>query len=137
MTDAQLSGDWRTLTVSVPLAIRRRGGRKLVVSPAGEPGWAPRRPDVDSTLIKALARAFRWRKLLEDGVYATIEELAAAERINSSYVSRVLRLTLLAPDIVQAILDGRQVPALAMARLTRPFPVLWEEQVCLVASGVP
>ncbi len=85
----------------------------------------------------ALARAFRWRRLLEDGVYATIEELAAAERINSSYVSRVLRLTLLAPDIVQAILDGRQVPALAMARLTRPFPVLWEEQVCLVASGVP
>ncbi|WP_372625033.1 hypothetical protein [Falsiroseomonas sp.] len=60
------------------------------------------------TLIKAVARAFRWRRILESGRFSTINELAAAEKINSSDVSRVLRLTLLAPDIVEAILDGRQ-----------------------------
>src|SRR5690349_10798802 len=95
-----------TLTVRVPLTIRRRGGRKLVVAPEGSAITVPAR--VDSTLVKALARAFRWRRMLETGRFATIRELAAAERINVSYVSRVLRLTLLAPDLVEAILDGRQ-----------------------------
>ncbi len=128
MTDAELSPDRRTVTISVPLAIRRRGGRRQVVVPAGAPAWAPRRPQIDSTLVKALARAFRWRRLLEDGVYASCEELAAAEKINGSYVSRVLRLTLLAPDMVEAILDGRQPAELTTARLFRPFPVEWEEQ---------
>jgi hypothetical protein len=79
-------------------------------------------------LVKALARAFRWRRLLEDGAYASCEELAAAERINASYVSRVLRLTLLAPEIVEAVLDGRQALKLTTAQLFRPFPVEWEEQ---------
>ena len=80
-------------------------------------------------MIKALARAFRWRKLLETGVYGTIEELAAAEKINSSYVSRVLRLTLLAPDIVETILEGRQPVEMTLAALMRPLPRLWQEQV--------
>jgi hypothetical protein len=84
MANAELGPDQSTLTVSVPLAMRRRGGRKQVVSPAGAPSWAPRQAQIDSTLVKAIARAFRWRRLLEDGVYVTIEELAAAERINSS-----------------------------------------------------
>ena len=57
-------------------------------------------------MFKALARGFRWRKLLETGAYGTIEEIAAAEKINSSYVSRLLRVTLLAPTTVEAILDG-------------------------------
>ena len=91
--------------VRVPFAIRKRGGRKLVLVPGGTDA-GPDRPRVDNAMIKALARAFRWRKLLETGVYGTIEELAAAEKINSSYVSRVLRLTLLAPEIVEAILEG-------------------------------
>ena len=89
---------------------------------------ADARRHVDSTLVKALARAFRWRRLLEDGIYATLEELAAAEKINPSYVSRVLRLTLLAPDIVEAILDGRQPVTLTLARLFKPFPIEWDEQ---------
>ena len=79
-------------------------------------------------MIKALARAFRWRKLLETDVYGTIEELSKAEKINSSYVSRILRLTLLAPDIVEAILDGRQPPELTPAILMEPFPNAWSEQ---------
>ena len=87
-----------------PFAIRKRGGRKLILVPgAGRNGSAPDRPRVDNAMIQAPARAFRWRKLLETGVYGTIEELAAAERINSPFVGRILRLTLLAPEIVEAI----------------------------------
>ena len=86
------------------------------------------RPQVDSALVKALARALRWRRMLETGVHATIGEIAAAERINPSYASRVLRLTLLSPEIVEAILDGRQGTEVTLDRLMRPFPVEWEGQ---------
>src|SRR5262245_53202228 len=95
------------VTVHVPMSFRKRGGRKRIVAPEGQPSWAPLRARVDSTMVKALARAFRWRKLLDTGVYATVDEIEAAEKINASYVSRVLRLTLLAPKIVETILDGR------------------------------
>ena len=115
------------LRVRVPFFMRKRGGRKLVVVPAGTAA-APDRPLVDNAMLKALALAFRWRKLLESGVYGTIEELAAAEKISPSYVSRVLRMTLLAPDIVEAILDGRQPHELTLAVLMRPLPLGWAEQ---------
>lgn len=118
----------KTLTVHVPMTFATRGGRKLVVSPDGVPAWARPRPRVDGTMVKALARAFRWRKLLENGTYATIGEIARAEKINTSYVSRVLRLTLLAPDIVEAILDGRQPAEMKLADLLEPFPAEWERQ---------
>lgn len=98
-----------TVTVCVPMRFRKRVGCKRVVAPDGAPCWALQRAQVDSTMIKALARAFRWRKLLETGAYNTVHEIAAAEGINASYVSRVLRLTLLAPDIVE-VPDGRQGP---------------------------
>ncbi len=83
----------------------------------------------DSALLKALARGFRWRKLLETGEFSTIEEIADAENINPSYVSRVLRMTLLAPEIVEAILAGRQPEGLTMARAMQPFPWQWQRQV--------
>jgi len=112
--------------VRVPLAVRKRGGRKLVLTPGG---MAPRgAAAADTTLVKAVARAFRWRRMLETGRYSTINELAAAEKINSSYVSRLLRLTLLAPDIVEAILDGRQPDGMSLPGLMVPFPVEWGEQ---------
>jgi hypothetical protein len=88
-------------------------------------GWARL---IDNAMIKAIARAFRWREMLENGTHATIVEIAAAERINESYVGRILRLTLLAPDIVESILDGRQLAALTLAVLMKPFPVEWERQ---------
>jgi hypothetical protein len=115
------------LTVRVPLAVRKqRGGRKLVLTPGG---MGPRgAKPADTTLVKALARAFRWRRMLEGGRFGTIDELAAAEKINSSYVSRLLRLTLLAPDIVEAILDGRQPEEMALPALMEPFPVEWARQ---------
>ena len=90
-----------TITIDVPIVFRKRGGRKTVVTPDGSP-WAPR-PRVDNAMVKALARAFRWQRMLDDGVCGTIEELAQRERVGSGYVSRVLRLTLLAPDMVEVI----------------------------------
>ena len=128
MTEARLSDDGATLTVWISIAFRARGGRKLVVSPDGVPAWVGPSSGVDDTLVKALARAFRWRRLLETGVHGTVDEIARAEGINDSYVSRILRLTLLAPDIVEAILDGRQPPQLTLARLMKPFPLQWERQ---------
>jgi hypothetical protein len=80
------------------------------------------------TLVKALARAFRWKRLLESGEFATIAEIAEREGIAPSYMTRVLRLTLLAPDVVDAILDGNQGPEVTLARLLEPFPIEWTEQ---------
>jgi hypothetical protein len=82
----------------------------------------------DITLIKAVARAFRWRRMLETGRFSTINELAAAEKINSSYVSRVLRLTLLAPDIVEAIMDGRQAEGMTLPGLLQACATEWKDQ---------
>ena len=129
MTDARLSDDGRSIAVRVPVAFTKRGGRKLVISPDGAATVASSRPRVDNTMIKALARAFRWRKLLETGVFAMVEELAAAEKMNASYVRRVLRPTLLAPDIVEAILDGRQPAAMTLAVLMGPFAAGWRGQM--------
>ncbi|WP_246503752.1 hypothetical protein [Plastoroseomonas arctica] len=121
------SGFMRTsIGAGLPLAVRKqRDGRKLVPTPGG---MALRSAAADTTLVKALARAFRWRRMIEAGPYGTIDELAAAESINSSYVSRLLRLTMLAPDIVQAILDGRQPKAMTLQALLEPFPIEWDRQ---------
>ncbi len=122
-----MTGAAQMLTVRVPLAVRKqRGGRKLMIAPASN----TKRGSLaaDTTLVKAVARAFRWRRMMEAGRFGTIDELAAAEKINSSYVSRLLRLTLLAPDIVEAILDGRQPEGMTLPGLMEPFPVEWERQ---------
>ena len=113
-----------TVTVHVPFRLVKRGGRKVMVKPEG----APTQQHADNTMIKALARAFRWKKMLESGEFATIAELADREGIAISYLTRVLRLTLLAPDIVEAALDGRQGPEVTLARLLEPFPVEWQAQ---------
>jgi len=117
-----MTGAAQMLTVRVPLAARKsRGGRKLVLMPGG---MVPRGASAaDTTLVKALARAFRWRRMLQIGRFATLNELAAAEKINSSYVLRLLRLTLLSPDIVEAVLDGRQPDGMTLPGLMEPFPV--------------
>ena len=119
----------QTVTVTVPFAIRKRGGRTLVITPDGVTSAPAPRTRVDNTLLKALARGFRWRKLLEKGDFSTIEEIAKAENINPSYISRVLRMTLLAPDIVEAILAGRHPAGLTRAKVLKPFPMEWKRQV--------
>ncbi|MCR9069510.1 MAG: hypothetical protein NXH79_11760 [Rhodobacteraceae bacterium] len=113
-----------TVTLHVPFRVVKRGGRKEMQVPEG--AAQPRR--TDNTLIKALARAFRWKRMLESGEFATIAELAEREGIAPSYMTRVLRLTLLAPDIIEAILDGRHPPELTIARLLEPFGLHWHEQ---------
>ena len=96
--------------------------------------WAPR-PRVDNAMVKALARAFRWRKMLDEGLYATLEELARARGVNATYVSRVLRLTLLAPEIVEAILDGQQPVEMQLDDLGETFPLDWERQCNALVRG--
>ena len=122
----------QTITVKVPLTIRKRGGRKTILAPDGSEAWSPG-PRVDPALVKALARAFRWRRMLEDGSYSTIKELAAAEKINASYLCRVLRLTLLAPQIVEAILDGRQGDEVTLPGLMQGVAVGWGDQRAAIA----
>ena len=117
-----MSDTAQMLTVRIPLCIRKRGGRKTMIAP----NILAMPARVDVTLVKALARAFRWRRLLEDGSYSTIKELAAAEKINASYLCRVRRLTLLAPDVVEAILDGRQPEEVTLPRLMEGVAVEWD-----------
>jgi hypothetical protein len=133
MTEVKLSPDGSTITVFVPMMWRRRGGRKVIVAPLGCDDWAPP-PKIDRALAKALARAHRWRRLLEEGRFGTLAEMADAERISRLYVCRVLRLTLLAPDIVERILDGR--PTVGLPQLMQPFPVEWDQQREQFASTV-
>lgn len=118
----------QTTTVVVPFTIRKRGGRKLILAPDGTPTSPPTRARPDSALLKALARGFRWKRMLQEGDYQTLEEMADAENINPSYVSRLLRMTLLAPEIVEAILVGRQPEGLTMARAMQPFPIEFGDQ---------
>ena len=100
--------DGQTITVRIPMTFKRHGGRKVIIAPDGGDAWAPAKPRPDETLIRALARAHRWKRMLEEGKYRSAGELAEAEGVTRSFVNRLLRLTLLAPDIVETILDGRQ-----------------------------
>ena len=121
-----------TVTVHIPFRLVMRGGRKEMQLPDG----ASCQRKMDNTLIKALARAFRWKRMLESGEFATIAELAEREGIAPSYMTRVLRLTLLAPDIVESILHGRQGPEVTLARLLERFPTEWEDQLMNFKLGV-
>jgi hypothetical protein len=124
----KLSRDGRTMVVSIPISFRRQGGRKRVVTPATAPTWSPAPPRVDNTLVKALARAHRWRNMLESNLFASVRELAKAEKINESYLCRVLRLTLLSPTLTEAILNGSQPDGLDLAQLLKFIPIEWHEQ---------
>jgi hypothetical protein len=126
--DANTRLDGTTLVVQIPMRFQRRGGRKRIVAPDGSEIVSASKPQPDGTLVKALARAWRWQKLLADGTYTSVTEIAEAERINKSYISRILRLTMLAPDIVETILAGATDQARVMERLERLLPVSWEEQ---------
>jgi hypothetical protein len=114
-----------TMTLHVPFRIVKRGGHKEMHLPEGVTNPAR----TDNTLVKALARGFRWKRMLESGEFATIAELAQREGITLSYLTRVLRLTLLAPDIVEGILDGTQGPEVTLVRLHESLPADWDAQV--------
>jgi hypothetical protein len=122
-----ISQDGRTATVSIPVTFRQRGGRKQILAPPGAAPWSPA-PRVDTALIKAIVRAHRWRQMLESGDYASSAELAKAEKINDSYLSRILRLTLIAPDIIEAIVSGCPPGTLQLDDLFGPLPADWSQQ---------
>jgi hypothetical protein len=125
------------LSVNIPMRLKRHGGRKLIVTPDGKAVTPPSAPKQDDTLIKALVRAWKWQKLLDDGKFASIEALAVKENVNPSYVSRLLRLNFLAPDIKLAILQGSQPKTLNLKALMEPFPDEWEEQWRLIKKETP
>jgi hypothetical protein len=117
-----------SITVCVPLTVRHRPGRKTVVTLDRGLGDVAIRTRADPAIVKALARAFRWKRMLEDGRFASVTEIATAEKIDRGYVGSILRLTLLAPDIIEAILDGRQPADLALPALLKPFAADWAQQ---------
>ncbi len=124
--------DGTTIIVTIPMTWKRRGCRKVIIAPDGGDAWAPAKPRPDETLIRALARAHRWKRMLEEGTYRSAGEIAEAEGITRSFVNRLLRLTLLAPDIQGAILDGRQPKGMQVEELTRAMPLAWEEQRAVI-----
>jgi hypothetical protein len=124
----KLSPDGRTMMVSIPISLRRQGGRRKVVTPPHAPAWAPPPARVDNTIVKALVRAHRWRSMLEANLFASVRELAKAEKINESYLCRVLRLSLLSPALTEAILNGQQPEGLDLKRLLKSLPAEWDKQ---------
>ena len=132
-----VSRDGKNVTVRVPLTFRHQGGRKLIVVPGGA---EPTRPSPNAyerdAMVKALARAFRWRRLLESGDFASISELAKAQEVNFSYMCRVLRLTLLSPKIVESILDGRASSELPLSVLLQPNSLAWDEQELKISASL-
>lgn len=121
-----------SVTVIVPLTIRRRGGRKQIISPDGAPVRAGEAEGAagtrgDPALVKALARAFRWRRMLEEGRHSSIRELAAAEGVDRAYIGRVLNLTLLSPEVVEEILDGRG-PTVPTSQIFDAIAADWQKR---------
>ena len=116
------------LTTEIAMKFRIRGGKTVMVLPDGSRAIERKQAVVDSTMVKIIARGHRWHRLLTEGSYATIEDLAAAEKISPSYVSRVTRLAFLAPRIIDAILEGTQPAHVTMKTLLEPFPADWTMQ---------
>ena len=114
--------------MSVPMTFKKNSGRKRIILPGGAGKTNPSDPVLQKPLLLALARAHRWRRLLEEGRFSTITQLALALDVDSSYVGRILRLTLLAPEIIESILDGREPAGLSLARLTKTLPLDWSSQ---------
>jgi hypothetical protein len=127
--------DASTLIVRIPMRFQHRGGRKRIVAPDGNEVTPSSKPQPDGALVKALTRAWRWQRMLDEGVCTTVRDIAEAERINRSYVSRVLRLTLVAPDIIERIVDGRNLQGLS--ELLTPFPIEWEQQRSFLRRANP
>jgi hypothetical protein len=131
----KLSRDGRIMVVSIPISMRRTGGRKKVITPANVAPWSPPPARVDNTIVKALARAHRWRGMLESKQFGSVRELARAEKINEAYLGRVLRLTLLSPAIVEAVLSGRLPDGIDLAKLLKPLPTEWHKQHVVLTPG--
>jgi hypothetical protein len=129
--------DGGTLVLRIPMRPGRQRGRKRILAPDGSELTPPTKPQPDGVLVKALARAWRWQKLLDRGVYSSVTEIAEAEKISKSYVSRILRLALLAPGILEAILGGWADQRVMLEKLEGPLPMGWEEQRTRLHGSAP
>ena len=124
-----------SLTVTVPICIKRRGLRKVVTLPDGDRMQPHPWDDTPTPLQLALARGHRWLALLESGEAKSMKEIARCEGVDDSYVSRMVNLTTLAPDIVAAILDETLPPEVTLFELAAGTPLLWGEQRGRVEVG--
>jgi len=134
-TASDIVAEGEQLVVSVPLAMKRRGGRKQVIAPGGAESGIPAQPRTNVPLALTIARAHRWRELLEQGRYGSIRSLARELGVDNSYVARLLRLSLLAPDLVEGILEGTEPSGLSLQKLFRA-PMGWESQRQELAMSV-
>lgn len=117
------------LRIHIPMHIRRMQGRKMIFAPQAFDGEVPDGPlEVQAALVQALGRAFAWLESIESGEYRSVSELARDLNVDTSYVARTLKLATLAPDIIEAILNGEEPSGLSLARLIRTFPMDWQQQ---------
>ena len=116
-----------TITVYIPISFQKRGGRKYIIAPDAIPEEY-RPPKESSSILKAIAQAFYWREMIESGEVISVTDLARKIDMNESYIARVLRLSLLAPDIIRALVEGRQPRTLTLLELFKPIPLDWNEQ---------
>ncbi len=128
--NARLVDGGKIIEIHIPMKFKRRGGRKEIILP---PGTQPEKPP--TALQLALARAFRWQKMLDDGDVNSANDLAQRLGLDAAFVGRTIRLALLAPDIVETILDGKEPEGLSLKDLRGPLPLLWEEQRRVIGGG--
>ena len=128
LTGVTVRNDSSGIVVNVPLTLKKRGGRKEVILPQAFASDSPMRPSHQEALVIAIARAHRWQKLLDEGRFGSISDLAREIGLDVSFAARLLRLTLLAPDIVESILMGNEPSGLSLTKLTKQLPVMWADQ---------
>lgn len=118
--------DRGAVVVHVPVRYHRRNGRQMLLTPEDHE-WKPGRT-ANQTLVEAIAKAHRWQEQIESGEYAGIDDLVRALGVDRTYVGRILRLTSLAPDIIEAILRGDEPEGISLRRLQKDLPADWQEQ---------
>ena len=131
MTTISVNEALDTLHIRIPMQFSRRSSRKMIVGPDGKTLSEmidAEANNTDYTFISALGKAFSWQRMLDEGKYQTPKELAEKEKVEVTHMYRVMRLTLLAPDIIEAVLNGKQPRTLTLQNVVRGFPISWQEQ---------
>ena len=132
--NARLSEDSKTIIIRIPYRFKRTGGRKQIIAPEGAESAFPPAPK-DDPMVRAVVRGHRWQEMLDTGQVASVQELAAKENIDPSYLARHLRLAFLAPDIVEAVLFGNCPERLTLGDLMVALPMDWVEQRVMLGFG--
>ena len=131
MTTISVNAALDTLHIRIPMQFSRRSSRKMIVGPDGKTISEmidAKADNTDYTFISALGKAFSWQRMLDEGKYESPKDLAEKEKVEVTHMYRVMRLTLLAPDIIEAVLNGKQPRTLTLQNVVRGFPISWQEQ---------